>query len=179
VLFVGTLEPRKNLLMLVEAFAELDDDQTSLLLVGGTGWRCADLFARVEEPDLKNRVVFAGYAAQHELPLWYNAATAFVFPSLYEGFGLPVLEAMACGTPVLCSSASSLPEVAGGAARLFSPTDSGELTAQLDQVLSDEDLRQELAERGLARSRRFSWTRAAQETAQVYLDALQEGRPTP
>ena len=172
VLFVGTLEPRKNLLRLVDAFSRLADSRTLLVLVGGRGWKFDDLFSRAEDPDLKHRVVFPGYARQEELPLWYNAATAFVYPSLYEGFGLPVLEAMACGTPVLCSNASSLPEVAGSAALMFTPTDTEALSAQLYRLLSDSSLRRELRDRGLTRSRSFSWIKAAEETTLVYQRAI-------
>ncbi|MCX7682258.1 MAG: glycosyltransferase family 4 protein, partial [Anaerolineae bacterium] len=176
VLFVGTLEPRKNLVRLVEAFARIRDNQVRLVLVGGQGWLCAELFASVEALGLTERVIFAGYVDNETLPLWYNAATVLAYPSLYEGFGLPVLEAQACGTPVLASNTSSLPEAAGDAAIMVPPDDVEALATALDQLLSSEGLRQEMRERGLRHAAQFSWQRTARETAQVYRLALGEGR---
>jgi glycosyltransferase involved in cell wall biosynthesis len=113
-----------------------------------------------------------------ELPLWYNAATVVAYPSVYEGFGLPVLEAQACGTPVLTSNVSSLPEAAGDAALMVDPYDVEALAAGLNQLLTDGPMRHQLRERGLAHARLFSWPHAAQETARVYWRALAEGRGT-
>jgi glycosyltransferase involved in cell wall biosynthesis len=180
VLFVGTLEPRKNLVRLVEAFARISDGmdgrmRARLVLAGGKGWLYDELFARVEALGLDKEVVFPGYVASDELPLWYNAATVLAYPSLYEGFGLPVLEAQACGTPVLTSNVSSLPEAAGGAALMVDPYDVEALAAGLHRLLVDESLRHELRERGLAHAGQFSWTRTAEETARVYWRALSEG----
>lgn len=172
ILCVGTLEPRKNLVRLVEAFARIRDRQVGLILVGGKGWFYEELFARIEALDLQERVVCAGYVDNEALPLWYNAATLLAYPSLYEGFGLPVLEAQACGTPVLTSNASSLPEAAGDAAVMVPPDDVEALTAALDMLLSDEALREELRERGLRHAAQFSWQRTALETARVYHMAL-------
>jgi glycosyltransferase involved in cell wall biosynthesis len=171
-LFVGTLEPRKNLIRLVEAFARIRDDQTGLVLVGGKGWLYDELFARVEALGLSKIVSFAGYVAGDELPLWYNAATALAYPSVYEGFGLPVLEAQACGTPVLTSNASSLPEAAGDAGLMVDPYNTDALAAGLHRLLTDESLQYELRERGLIHARQFSWPRTARETAGVYRRAL-------
>jgi alpha-1,3-rhamnosyl/mannosyltransferase len=117
---------------------------------------------------LADRVVFLGPVAEAELPALYTGAELFVFPSLYEGFGLPVLEAMACGTPVVCSNVSSLPEVAGDAACQVNPLAVDELAAAIGRVLGDAALRQQMRERGLAQAARFSWTRTAQETLAVY-----------
>lgn len=175
VLFVGTLEPRKNLVRLVEAFARIHDGRVGLVLAGGKGWLCDEVFARVEALDLKGKVVFPGYVTNEELPLWYNAATVLAYPSVYEGFGLPVLEAQACGTPVLTSNVSSLPEAAGDAAVMVDPYDVEALAGGLDRLLADAALRHQLRERGLAHARQFSWPRAAQETARVYRRALAEG----
>ena len=175
-LFVGTLEPRKNLVRLIEAFSLVHDGQSKLALVGGRGWLYDDLFAKVEELGLKGAVLFPGYVPNDELPFWYNAATAFVYPSLYEGFGMPVTEAQACGTPVVTSSTSSLPEAAGEAALLVEPHDVGALAGALKRVLDDSGLRRQLREQGLAHARTFSWSRTARETVEVYHQA---GRETP
>jgi glycosyltransferase involved in cell wall biosynthesis len=171
-LFVGTLEPRKNLVRLVEAFARIKNDQVGLVLVGGKGWLYDELFSRVEALGLSKIVTFAGYVTGDELPLWYNAATALAYPSVYEGFGLPVLEAQACGTPVLTSNASSLPEAAGDAGLMVDPYDTDALAAGLHRLLTDESLQYELRERGLIHARQFSWPRTARETAGVYRRAL-------
>jgi glycosyltransferase involved in cell wall biosynthesis len=176
VLFVGTLEPRKNLVRLVEAFARVYDGKTRLVLAGGRGWFYDVLFARVESLGLEEAVIFAGYVMNDDLPLWYNAATLLAYPSIYEGFGLPVLEAQACDTPVLTSNVSSLPEAAGDAALMVDPYDVEALAAGLNRMLTDRSLRRELRQRGLAHASRFSWPRTAQETASVYRQALAEGR---
>jgi len=178
VLFVGTLEPRKNLVRLVEAFARIRDGRVRLVLAGGKGWLYDDLFAKVEALGLDEEVVFPGYVMDDELPLWYNAATVFSYPSVYEGFGIPVLEAQACGTPVLTSNTSSLPEAAGDGALMVDPYDVEELAAGLDRLLTDEPLRHELRERGLAHARQFSWPHTARETACVYRRAMAEGGKT-
>lgn len=176
VLFVGTLEPRKNLTRLVEAFARVRDGRTKLVLAGGKGWLYDDLFARVEELGLGDEVIFPGYVKNEDLPLWYNAATLMAYPSLYEGFGLPVLEAQACGTPVLTSNVSSLPEAAGDAALLVDPYDVSSLAEGLHRLLSESDLRRGLSERGLAHAGQFSWYQAAEETSRVYRRALGDER---
>jgi glycosyltransferase involved in cell wall biosynthesis len=173
-LFVGTLEPRKNLVRLIEAFARMDEGRVKLVLAGGKGWLYDDLFARVEELGLEHRVLFPGYVPNEELPLWYNAATVFVYPSLYEGFGMPVTEAQACGTPVVTSNVSSLPEAAGEAARLVDPRDVEAIASGLRQVSDDDVLRQELREQGLAHARTFTWSRTARETIQVYRQAARK-----
>ena len=173
-LHIGTLEPRKNLVRLVEAFGRLCDSEMCLVLAGGKGWDYRELFAKVEDLHLGSKVTFAGYVPNEELPLFYNAAHALVYPSLYEGFGLPVLEALACGTPVLTSNTSSLPEIAGDAAELVDPYSIDAIAAGMRRLMRDEVLRQELRERGLARARQFSWQRAAQETTRVYQRTLSE-----
>jgi len=175
VLGVGTLEPRKNQTRLVEAFARIHDSQVKLILVGGKGWLYDELFARVKALGLSEAVIFPGYVMDDELPLWYNAATVLAYPSVYEGFGLPVLEAQACGTPVLTSNGSSLPEAAGDAALMIDPYDVEALAAGLSRLLADEPLRHSLRERGLAHARKFTWPRTAQQTARVYRRALAEG----
>ena len=178
VLFVGTLEPRKNLVRLVEAFARIRENQVKLVLAGGRGWLYDELFDTVETLGLQEDVIFPGYVTTEELPLWYNAATIFCYPSVYEGFGFPVLEAQACGTPVLTSNISSLPEAAGDGALLVDPYDVDALAAGLHRLLHDESLRHQLQEDGLAHAGRFSWPDTARETARVYRRALTEGGET-
>lgn len=168
-LFVGTLQPRKNLIGLLRGYAGVAGViDAPLVVAGGKGWMYSDVFDEVKALGISDRVRFVDYVAPDELPLWYSAATAFVYPSLYEGFGLPVLEAMACGTPVVTSSISSMPEVAGDAAILVDPSDIGEIGAGLKKLLEDEGLRRELRRRGLARAAQFSWTETARRTAEVY-----------
>ncbi len=178
VLCVGTLEPRKNQTRLVEAFARIHDGQVKLVLVGGKGWLYDELFTRVEALGLSKEIIFPGYVMNDELPLWYNAATILAYPSLYEGFGMPVLEAQACGTPVLTSNVSSLPEAAGDAASMVDPYDVEALAAELDRLLTDKLLRHELRKRGIAHASQFTWPLMAQETADVYQRALAEGGRT-
>lgn len=172
-LAVGTLEPRKNLRGLLEAFALLaPDTDATLVIVGAKGWLYDEIFATLEQLGLRDRVRFAGYVPGEELPLWYNAAEVFVYPSLYEGFGLPPLEALACGAPVVTSAASSLPEVVGDAAVLADPRDPAALAAALRRVLDDAELRAALRERGPRRAAEFSWRRTAAATRAVYDDVL-------
>ena len=170
ILYVGTIEPRKNLLRLLRAWEPLYLKRACgpLVLVGRRGWLSEPFFAALEASPARDGVILPGYVADDDLPAVYSAATLFVFPSLYEGFGLPPLESMACGTPVICSDAASLPEVVGDAARLVNPEDVEALRAALQELWGDPDLRSELRERGLARSVQFSWKRAAQETLRVY-----------
>ncbi len=169
VLFVGTLQPRKNLTRLIEAFADLRFAICDLRLViaGKKGWLYEQIFQQVEQLGLRGRVVFTGYVPEGDLPALLSGASLFVFPSLYEGFGLPVLEAMACGTPVVCSNVSSLPEVAGDAALLVDPLDVEGLAVAMGRVLGDEELRAELIERGFEQARKFSWERCARAILKV------------
>lgn len=175
-LYVGNLEPRKNLVRLVQAYAGLaDKGGTRLVLAGARGWGYGDLFQAVDQLGLSGRVLFPGFVPREELPLWYNGAQAFVYPSLYEGFGLPPLEAMACGIPVIVSTAASLPEVVGEAGLQVPPEDVQALTAALQRLLTDKDLKASLVERGLAQAQRFTWERMARETANLYRRVLEEG----
>jgi glycosyltransferase involved in cell wall biosynthesis len=181
ILFLGTLEPRKNLAVLVRAYAELrrvDPHAPTLVLAGGAGWRYAPLFGLVEELGLKDHILFPGFVPQSDVTLWYAASETFVYPSLYEGFGLPPLEALACGTPVVTSTASSLPEVVGDAALLVPPDDPTALADALRRLLADTGLRAEMRARGLARAARFTWLRTAEATVDVYNRVL-AGQPLP
>lgn len=169
VLYVGTLEPRKNLVTLLEAYSQvIRSCPVPLLVGGGKGWLYGDVFRRLDELGLRERVNFVGYLEEEELPLWYAAATMFVFPSIYEGFGMPPLEAMACGTPVITSNSASLPEVVGKAGIMVPPTDADALATAIVRLLDDASLREELRERGLRRAAAFSWHTTAKRTLEVY-----------
>lgn len=172
ILAVGTLQPRKNYVRVIQAFAELCNqlktESYTLVIAGGQGWLFDSIFAEVERLGLRGRVLFPGFIADEDLPALYSAARVLAYPSLYEGFGLPVLEAMACGTPVLTSTVSSLPEVAGEAALCVPPTDVPALAEALHQLLTDEALRADLSAKGLARAQTFTWGRAAQELLNIY-----------
>ena len=168
-LYVGTLEPRKGLDTLLSAYHLLVADfPHHLVIAGKKGWYTEALYRQVQELGLSQRVHFAGYVPDEELPALYNLANAFVFPSRYEGFGLPVLEAMACGVPVVCSQAASLPEVVGDAGVLVPVDDPAALAGALRRVLADRGLAGELRARGLERARRFSWEETARRTVEVY-----------
>ncbi len=170
-LSVGTVQPRKNYVRLIRAFSQLTNQPTlQLLIAGGRGWLYQDILAKAEKyPD---HVRVLGFVDDADLPALYRHASLFAFPSLYEGFGLPVLEAMACGVPVVCSNASSLPEVAGDAALLVDPLDTGGLAEALARVLEDTDLRREMIAKGLAQAARFTWEQAARQLLAAF-DALQ------
>lgn len=170
VLSVGTLEPRKNHERLVRAFSELSPqfDDVHLAIAGGEGWRADGIRQAVEESSAPNRIRLLGPVPGRDLQALYSGARVFALPSLYEGFGLPVLEAMACGTPVLTSDVSSLPEVAGDAALLVDPHSTDAIRDGLERLLGDESLRGRLARRGRERERRFTWRRTAEETMAVY-----------
>jgi glycosyltransferase involved in cell wall biosynthesis len=177
-LHVGTLHPRKNLVRLVEAFDRVRDVAGGLMLVlaGRAGWGSRPLLHRIEQLGLADRVILPGYVDEADLPALYSGARAYVFPSLYEGFGFPVLEAMACGAPVVCSDTSSLPELVGDAALTFPPEDVGALADALSRILSDENLHEELVRRGFDQARRFSWQVCARKTLEVLAEAAASGR---
>ncbi len=179
VLFLGTLEPRKNLVRLVDAYAlwrRRERLPIKLVIAGGKGWYYEQIFARVQERGLAEDVIFPGFVPASELPWWYRAAECFIYPSVYEGFGLPVLEAMACGTPTITSTTSSLPEVAGDAALLVDAEDTAGLADALAHVLGDPILAQDLKQRGMRRAAAFSWAHTAAATAQVYRTVLEAPR---
>jgi glycosyltransferase involved in cell wall biosynthesis len=193
VLFVGLIEPRKNLATLVQAFASLKSlhGDFCLVLAGDYGWGCQDVLASVRRYGIENHVLFPGFIPDGELPELYNLADVFVYPSLYEGFGLPVLEAMACGVPVVTSNVSSMPEVVGEAGLLVDPRSVEELAQGIRRVLTDATLRSQMREKGLERSELFSWEKTARETLEVYRQIagrrfavpsggrIHEGRSTP
>jgi glycosyltransferase involved in cell wall biosynthesis len=172
---LGVLEPKKNTESVIRAYADLKKSLPNVpkLVIGGSikyGWKNSNIFRVVSELRLKDDVIFTDFIDYQDLPAVYNLAKLFVFPSIYEGFGLPVLEAMACGTPVITSNTSSLPEVAGDAAVLVDPYDILGIADAISNVLADENNQREMAEKGLKNVKRFSWQKAAQEILEVFED---------
>jgi glycosyltransferase involved in cell wall biosynthesis len=170
ILYLGLVEPRKNLGTLVAAYREAEEvnREFSLVLAGSLGWDYQPLIRQIRSSAAGDRILLPGYIRAEDLPAVYSASSLFVYPSLYEGFGLPVLEAMACGTPVITSNVSSLPEVAGEAALLVDPRSPHELAAAMRKLLANEDVRKSFSERGLVRARSFSWSQTARKTLEVY-----------
>jgi alpha-1,3-rhamnosyl/mannosyltransferase len=171
-LYLGINKPHKNLTALIQAYARLPASAPPLVIAGAWDARYPEARTTAHTLDLGDRVRFLGPVAETDLQALYTAATAFVFPSLYEGFGLPVLEAMACGTPVACSNVSSLPEVAGDAALLFAPGDVPALAETLERLIEDHTLRAGLRQRGLARAAQFTWAQTAAATLGAYRKLL-------
>ncbi|MFA7383436.1 MAG: glycosyltransferase family 1 protein [Desulfurivibrionaceae bacterium] len=166
-LFVGTLEPRKNLGLLIEALAICRHD-LPVVLAGWSGWGEKDWLEKLRRLGLERRVILAGHVGEEDLARLYSGAVAMVYPSLYEGFGLPILEAMACGCPVVCSNSSCLPETAGDAALLVDPREPEELAAVLDKLVENDMLQQEMSERGYKRAAMFTWEQTARQTLDVF-----------
>ncbi len=167
---VGTVQPRKNYVRLIQSLAVLRERgrDIDLVIAGGKGWLDDPIYAAIQKLKLDDYVHLIGFADDADLPALYSAALITAVPSLYEGFGIPVLESMACGTPVVTSTISSLPEVAGDAALLVDPTDLDALIAALDRLIGSESLRREFAARGLARAQTFTWERSAQQLNDIY-----------
>jgi glycosyltransferase involved in cell wall biosynthesis len=176
ILHVGTLQPRKNLPFLLDVFAQLRQDPAfadlSLVLAGGKGWFYEEIFNRVQALGLTDWVRFPGYVPDEILPQWYGAAACLVFPSAYEGFGMPILEAMACGTPVIAANTSSIPEAVGEAGLLYEVNDAAALLHHLRDLLQQPALAYQLHQSGLIQARRFSWTESGRAMGQVYAQAL-------
>ncbi|MCL5960394.1 MAG: glycosyltransferase family 4 protein [Chloroflexi bacterium] len=178
ILNVGVIEPRKNLVTLVQAYERLKSRlgfRHKLLIAGGKGWLWDDVFRKVRDLNLDDDVVFAGYVPEADLPALYNLADLFVYPSLYEGFGLPVAEAMACGTPVVTSNTSSLPEIVGEAGLMVAPTEVEALADSIERALTDAALRDRMRVAGLAQSAKFTWQKAAKSLVGVYQKAAAHG----
>lgn len=174
-LYLGTLEPRKNLPLLLRAYAALpasDRSAAPLVLAGARGWMVDAIDRALDEHDLRDSVRLPGYVPAQDLPLWYNAAEALVYPSLFEGFGLPVIEAMACGTPALVADTSSLPEAVGDMGVCLPPDDAAAWTNALAHILHDTVWRAEAGQRGRERAREFTWARTAAQTVASYRRAL-------
>jgi glycosyltransferase involved in cell wall biosynthesis len=171
ILYVGTIEPRKNLGRLLRAFTGLRNKFRSrhrLVIAGGLGWLYQDVLREIEEISSEHDVVFLGRVSDEDLPALYSLADIFAFPSLYEGFGLPPLEAMACGLPVVCSSTSSMPEVVGDAGVLVSPYDVDGWSTAMAGLLEDGDRRRELARLGRERARQFTWEQSARQLIDIF-----------
>jgi len=182
-LYLGTLEPRKNIPQMLRAYAGLHGQESGaagraglpkLVLAGPKGWMYQEIFDQVRSLGLEEYVLFPGFIPREEIVWWYNAALAFVYLSAYEGFGLPPLQAMACGVPVIINDASALPEVAGSAGCLVSAGETEAVTQALCEVAESQELRRSLREKGLARASEFSWERTAMETLAVY-EAVHQG----
>jgi glycosyltransferase involved in cell wall biosynthesis len=170
ILFVGTLQPRKNIERLVEAFSLLKGQETNilqLLIVGKRGWQYEEILRSPKKYGVEDKVKFLDFVEDNDLSLLYKNAVCFVLPSLYEGFGLPVLEAMKNGCPVLTSNVSSLPEAGGDAALYFDPNSAEDIARQIEKVIKDESLRASMVEKGKAQARKFSWEKTAAKTLKV------------
>jgi glycosyltransferase involved in cell wall biosynthesis len=173
-LAVGTVQPRKNYQMLIRAYAKVAKDWPhNLVFAGGTGWLIDDILAEVKRHNLEERVKFIGFVDDGDLPALYSDATLYLFPSLYEGFGLPILEAMACGVPVVSSDASCLPEVVGDAGVLLSPHDENGWSVTIHRLLLNAPRRVELVGAGAVQARRFSWRKSARQLLGIYAGLLE------
>jgi glycosyltransferase involved in cell wall biosynthesis len=173
ILAVGSIQPRKNLARLVRAYADLRrargrSNLPQLVLVGRQAWLYGETLRAVEESGARDSIILTGYVSEADLPALYTGALCFVYPSFFEGFGLPPLEAMRCGVPVLAGDLTSLPEVVGDAGLLVNPLDTGALARALARLVDDADLRRDLRERGLDRARSFDWRHTARMTVEVY-----------
>lgn len=174
ILFLGVLEPRKNVSRLIRAYSALSSElkHYKLVIAGGHGWLYEEMYSLVKELSLQNRVIFTGMVCDEELPDLYRGASLFVYPSLMEGFGIPPLEAMACGIPVIASNTSSFPEVLCDAALLVNPLNEEEITSAITGILTDKEVYQNLVNKGLKRASLFSWKESARRTLDVYRELL-------
>ena len=174
-LYVGTIEPRKNLVRLIQAFDRLKKEKQiphQLVLAGGGGWKTEEVHRAAEEAQFASEILFTGYLSAEEKNTLYRNADLMVFPSLYEGFGMPPLEAMLFGCPVVCSNAASLPEIVGEAAELVDPLDVQAIVSGVWRVLSDRNYRRSLVERGTQQVLQFSWERSAEKMVQIFKETL-------
>lgn len=173
ILFVGMLEPRKNVPSLIKAFAAIKNKQNHMLvIVGKKGWQYDKIFDWVQKLKLEQQVVFTGYVPDEHLSALYSGATCFVYPSFYEGFGIPIIEAMACGCPVITSNNSSMEEIAGDAAILVDPYDVQTITRAIETYLYNNDERKKRAKQGIKYVKRFSWETMVKKTEQIYKELL-------
>jgi len=171
ILFVGTLEPRKNIPVLIEAFDEFKQKTGmahQLVLIGKKGWKSKDIFKAINGSPFVTDIVSLGYVPKEDLPIIYSMAEVFVYPSIYEGFGLPILEAMACGTPVITSKTSSMPEVGGSAVMYADPNSSAEIAKKIISLCSSSEMREKFSKLGLTQSAQFSWEKSAKENIKIF-----------
>jgi len=164
VLFVGTLQPRKNIVRLIEAFSKLNKPDLDLVIVGKKGWKFEEILAAPKKFEIENKVKFLDSVTDEDLPAFYKNAVCFVLPSLYEGFGLPVLEAMNYGCPVVTSNVSSLPEAGGDAALYVDPLSVDDIKKNLELIINDKELRNKLIKKGYEQVKKFNWEKTARET---------------
>jgi glycosyltransferase involved in cell wall biosynthesis len=169
ILSVGTLEPRKNYMVLLKAFKQLNSN-FDLVIVGKKGWKSQEIFDTISELQLHNRIKILGYVDDNDMPYLYNGAEVFVFPSVYEGFGLPVLEALACGVPTISSNASSLPEIGGEAVKYFNPNSIDDLQKKMQDVLDSSEVKRTLREKGIIQAQKFNWEDTARKTLTILKD---------
>ena len=174
ILFVGTLQPRKNIARLVEAFSKIKND-IQLVIVGKKGWMYEDILEAPRKFNVEDRIRFLEFVSNEDLPCLYENAECFVLPSLYEGFGLPVLEAMKYGCPVVISNVSSLPEAGGDAALYFDPNNVSDIASKIELVLNDAKLKKEMIEKGYRQVKKFSWEKTARETLKVLEEVVKNG----
>jgi glycosyltransferase involved in cell wall biosynthesis len=169
-LYVGMIEPRKNLPMLLQSYASVSDQMPEhrLVVVGPKGWMVENILQQTRRLNISDKIHYTGYVEQDDLPFIYNLADVFIYPSIYEGFGLPVLESMACGTPVITSNISSMPEIIGDAGVLIAPDDPQALARSLLDLIHEPMERQRLSKKGLERAATFTWDRTAEKTIAVY-----------
>lgn len=176
ILFLGTVEPRKNIKNLLLAFEKFSENSqfkdARLIIIGKKGWNSEEIFTTHDSLKFKNKVLFLDFVPNEDIIHFYNQAILFCFPSLYEGFGFPILEAMACGCPVLTSNISSLPEVGGNAAYYINPQNIKEIADAMQKILVDNIMRENMVKLGIEQAKKFSWERCAEETHKVYEEAL-------
>lgn len=170
ILSVGTLQPRKNYIKLIEAFCLIKDTypDLSLVIAGGRGWLCEEVFEKINNPELKEKIIITNFINKEELVCLYQAAEVLAFPSIYEGFGIPILEAFASKIPVVCSMISSLPEVAGPAALYFNPHLPKEISQKITEIISKPYLREDLIKKGTERLKEFSWRKSAEKILEIF-----------
>jgi glycosyltransferase involved in cell wall biosynthesis len=182
ILSLGSIQPRKNLVRLIEAYSLLRQSRPEgklpqLVLAGKRGWLDSETLKAAQRNTNDGDIVFTGYVAENDLPALYSSAECFVYPSYFEGFGLPILEAMQCGLPVIAGNRTSIPEIVADAGLLFDPFDTKALAETLLRLLDNEELRRVLSAKGLQRAAQFSWTKTAQQTLQIYEQAVSGSRP--
>lgn len=179
ILYFGTLEPRKNIETIIDAFSTYKNKYNTdikLVIAGGKGWRYESIFTQMQRLNIEQEVIFTGYVEEEDKTGIYQMASLFLFPSLYEGFGMPVIEAMAAGVPVITSNTSSLPEAAGDAAILVSPPDSAKIAKHIQEILNDDELRQSMIQKGLEQSKKFNWDTSVDKLCDIYRQVYRQNK---